>query len=370
MREIVEKGSLDGLMWYLPVRELVECIAELNQQDDKLKQNIDEWLGTPDILTGSSDPIETATAQEVKVSAAHDRFKNAKHAIAEMARETLDIEIDLALNVWDDEKWALVTGYQYMDPEDQEMFIPALEALRNDTERVVRIQIDTDTTSYVGEQIRMQQRNAVIQTFTQGLQQVVDLMQKSPAAGQLAMKIMTEALSGLPGGPQFIDETRRFMEEAMEQMSQPPPEQPDYEGQKLQIAQAKVQVEQARVDVQVMKMQMETQASAMSDQLKAQNDAFKLQLQQQKQEFEQYIQSNYLNLDARKTATQEQEMMMEESRLAFQAQSEAEARTLEALKPTQEERKEPASNNIIINAPQQPAPVPAVPSALDVILGS
>jgi hypothetical protein len=350
MQSLVEKGGLDSMVWYLPVGELVSAIGELNQQDDKFKENIDEWFGTPAILQGTGDPIETATAQEIKVSAAHDRFKNIKNAFAEMARETLEMMIDLALEVWPPDYIYKVTGWKYEGEEQQLRFEPALQALKNDTERVVRIELDTDTTSYIGEQIRQQQRTAVVQTLTKGLQEVSGMIQTSPSMGALAMKIMVESLANMPGGPMFIDETRRAMQEEIEKMNQPPPPAPpDPAVIKAETEQFKAQTDRMKAELEAMKAEMDTM-----------DKAFKAQLAQQKQEFQQYIDQSYLDLDATRTVIEAQNKESDNARLEVDSQ----AKLIEAAKPESPKGKESATT-VIINAPSQ---VPETPSAIDAIL--
>jgi hypothetical protein len=359
---LVEKGGLDNLVWYLPVQELVSAIAELNQQDEKFKENIDEWFGTPAILQGTSDPVETATAQEIKVSAAHDRFKNKKNAIAEMVRETLEMMIDLYLNpeIFDDQKIMQITGFKYMSPEDQARFPEALAALRNDTERTIRIEIDTDTTSYVGEQVRMQQRTAVVQTLTKGLNEVAQMIQTSESMGILAMQIILESLDGLPGGIQFIDNTKRAMQEELDKMKEPPPPPPpDPNAIKAEASMVTAQANLMKAQTDQMRAQIE-QMTAEVKQLK---DAFDSQLKQQSQEAGQALEAGYLNNDTMRLGIEAENKAVDNDRLGIEAQ----AKVIEAVKPNAPEGgKAEAPTTIIVN--QAPSPVPDVPTAIDTIL--
>ena len=260
--------------------------------------------------------------------------------------------IDLALHVWDENKFMVVTGFKYMDQMDQQQFPAALAALKSDTERGIRIEIDTDTTSYVGEQIRMQQRTAVVQTLMKGLTEISGMMKEGPAAAELGLKIMMESLSGLPGGAQFIDETRRAMAEMMQKQQEPQPEPPP------DPAMIKVQVDQFRAETDRMKLE----AEAAKEELKTLKDAFDSQLKQQKQEFDQYIQQKYLEIDGGRLLVEADNKQADNARLEVDSQ----AKLIEAAKPAAPEGKggEPATN-IIINAPSA---VPETPSVIDEIL--
>lgn len=357
MRALVEKGGLETMVWYVPVQELVQAIGELNAQDDKFKNNIYEWFGVPDILRGASDPVETAAAQEAKVSAAHDRFKDQKKMIQELARETLEIMIDMALYLYDDQKIAKIVGFDYMPVADQQRFPAALGSLRNDTERTIRIEIETDSTSFMGEQVRLQQRNAVVSTVVEGFAKIGPMLEQSPAMATIAAKIMSYSLAGIPGGRSFADEVKGAIDELIEQMEnppEPPPPPPDYAAMKAQTDQFKAETDRMKADSAAMK----TQAELMGEQMAQMRADFELQLKQQKQEFEQYVQDGYLQLDGARLGIEAQNKGVDNERLGLEAQ----AKVIAALKPEPEapaaESKE-GSTTVIINAPQ-PSPVPEI----------
>lgn len=352
---LIENPGLENLIKYIDVTELVNCIGELNQQDEKFKANYDEWRGIPEILRGQSDPIETAAAVEQKVSSAHDRFKTDKAMFAELARETLEIMIDMYLYLYSDEKIMAVVGFKYMDPKHQQNFAEALHGLRNDEERTIRIEIETDTTSYLGEQIRIQQRNAAITTVIEGLAKVQPLLQESPEGGALALKVMQSSLEGSGAGRQFVDDITGYIDSYIEKLKQPPPPPgPDYEAMKIQIAQTNADTARSKVDVDAMKAQND---ALVKNQEQMRKD-FTAQLAQQKQEWEQFIQNNYLQLDATKTVGEMENKDADNSRLGVEAQ----AKVIEAMKPNAPET--PAQPATVIINQAAPSPVPETPPTL------
>jgi hypothetical protein len=359
-QNLVSNIGLDKLVWYVPVQELVNCIAELNAQDEKFKANYDEWRGVPDILRGQSDPIETAAAVETKVSAAHDRFKNDKKAIADLARDTIELMVDMYLYLFDDEKIARIVGYQFMQPEDQQQFPAALAALRNDEERTIRIEVETDTTSYLGEQIRIQQRNAAVTTVIKGLESIQPLIETSPAGAAVAARVMAESLDGYGAGRQFVEDVQRYINEWVKKLEAPPPDQgpppPDYEIMKIEVARMNAETNRMKAEGESYKAQMEQM-----------RQDFQLQLTQQKQQFDQWVQQNYLALDANRIAAELENKTADNERLNVEAQ----AKVIEAMKPTEQDttKKGEAPTTIIVNnaAGTAPAAVPDIP--ID-ILGS
>lgn len=355
-QNLVSNIGLDKLVYYVPVQELVNCIAELNAQDEKFKANYDEWRGVPDILRGQSDPIETAAAVETKVSAAHDRFKNDKKAIADLARDTIEMMVDLYLYLLDDERIKKIVGFDYMQPEDQANFPAALTAIRNDDERTIRIEVETDTTSYLGEQTRIQQRNAAVTTVMKGLESIKPLLETSPQGAAVAARVMAESLDGFGAGRQFVEDVQRYINSWVEKLEQPPPQgppPPDYESMKIEVQ---------RMDAETRRMKAE--GESYKAQMQQMRDDFALQLAQQKQQFEQWIQQNYLALDANRIAGEMENKDADNARLEIEAQ----AKVIEAMKPSEEsaEKKQEAPTTIIVNnaAGTEPAAVPQIPIEL------
>jgi hypothetical protein len=358
LSSLLENKDISQLVTYLPVGELVQCIAELNAQDEKFKANYDEWRGVPDILRGQSDPIETAAAVETKVSAAHDRFKNEKKAIADLARDTIELMVDLYLYLFDDEKIKRITGFAYMQSDDQANFDGALMMLRNDTERTIRIEVETDTTSYLGEQIRIQQRNAAVTTVVEGLSKIQPLLEQSPEGAAIAARVMAESLDGFGAGRQFVEDVQKYINKWVEKLEAPAPEgppPPDYDSMKIEIQ---------RMDAETRRMKAE--GEAYKSQVEQMRDDFKIQLEQQKQEFEQWIQQNYLSLDANRIAGEMENKENDNARLNVEAQ----AKVIAAMKPEPEQgNKTEAPTTIIVNnaAGATPSAVPELP--IDILRG-
>lgn len=239
-------GKLADLIFYVPVQELVAAISELVSLEATFDEHFSQWFGVPDILRGVGDPVETAAAQQIKSGAAHDRFKYAKKQIAKLARDSIEMMLDLALQVYDDSKIARICGFKYMKPEDQQAFPEALAALKNDEERFIRIDVETDSLSFIDQTMRQQQRGMVVQTITQGLGEISGLAQNSPEFVPTALTVLLSSLEGMEGGREFEDSVKQSVQALMDKVSNPPqsPPPPDYEQMKIQLEQQKLQLAQ------------------------------------------------------------------------------------------------------------------------------
>ena len=367
---ILEKGGLENYIHYLPVKELVDALAETIQLEQHFKDNFYEWFGVPDILRGVSDAGETLGAQEIKSDAAHDRFKYDKKQIIELARNSAEIMLDMALKVYSDEKIARICGWEYMErgspampPDEQnpqgvpakpghyERFPEALQRLRNDKDRVVSIDFETDSTSFRDEAREMARQNLISQTVLQGLGQISSI--EHPGNMQIAMKMLLGVLESMGGSTQSEDMIKSAVADLKKAKdAPPPPPPPDYEGMKVQIAgqknelqaqkdqmqsaiaQKELQLKEYALQLEGQKQQFEQALAAQTQASEEQKAGFDAQLKQFEASLDQAlvaVEQQRVQIEEAKATVQAQESMMEEMRLAKDSDSEMAVRVAEIL---------------------------------------
>jgi hypothetical protein len=358
LQNIVEKGGLGNLIMYLPVQELVQAITELNTMTDLFKTNFYEWMGLPDIMRAASDPVESLGAQELKQGNASDRFRKNRKAIQDLARNALEMMVDLALGVFDDQKIFMIAGGEFLQEEQKAAFPQALALLRDDESRNIRIDIETDSTNFIDEQWAQQQRNTVANTVVTGLQKVSELSQTAPMFVPVALRTLLVTLSGITGGKDFEEGIKKAVGDLVKQAEQPPPQgppPPDYQAMGLDLQKQGLELQAQKLQNDRLKLEMDQQRASSTDAL----ESFKTQLAQQAQEFNQQLQSAYLRLDEFKAELLAQDNNREESRLAFEAQADM----INAQKPDPVPAMPQPAVHININQPK-PEPMPVLPIGL------
>lgn len=339
LQGIVEKGGIASMIYVVPTAEYAAAIGELSAVEEKFKNLFFEWFGIPDILRGATDPIETAAAQEIKQGAAHDRFKSLKKAIQELARDGLEMMIDLALKVFDNQKIAQIIGLKY-SPDLQPTFDQDMEFLRNDEENIIRINIETNSTNFVNEQLEKQEIREGTEAVLTGIQQVSAMLKnEAPQYAAVALHAVSALLEKMPGSREYVDEFKKYSDELLQQAMNPPPPAPpppDYEILKVQVAQQKAQneaiSEQMRVQVEGRKLQQkdfELQMKAQKQISDTRIDELTAAVTQRNAQFQEYKETIELNLKEREvqidealahimaveTAITAKESMIEEARL-------------------------------------------------------
>lgn len=361
LAQILEKGGLNNLVQFLPVQELVAAIGELINLDQTFRTNFNEWFGIPDVLRGNADPLETLGSQKIQTQAAHDRFKLDKQRIQALARDSLEMMVDLALKVYKPEKIARIIGYDYLDPTHQQNFIPALQILQNDEERIIRIDIETDSTSFIDQNLKQEKMRNVATTVLESLKTISDIVRENPQAQQMSVavyKVLLGVLDGSDVGKKYIDGVKAAVNEmiqATQNPPPPPPPPPDYDQMKIELQNQKQQGEMAVKMRDLDRKEFEATNRAQSDQFKNELEAFRQQQTDVMNQFIQWAETQGLNIEMFKAQQQADESMREEDRLAFEAQVNA------ANPPQPESVKEQQPSTIIINAPQGGAAGQAVP---------
>jgi hypothetical protein len=333
---INEIGGLAKAFWFLPLEQIVGVIQTLNNQRISVKQQIDELNGMSDIVRGSTNPNETATAQRIKANFASARLDKQKQSFQRFARDLVRLIADV-ISKFKRENLTAITGLSYltnaekmqrqqeiqalsnpqmvqasgMQPEQVQQRIQQLQQeaakpswedieaiLRSDILREYHIDIETDSTMAADQQSEQEVLASFMQAMAQFSTMASGAMQTGLMTGEAAKKIM-------------IAFTRKFRlgKDVEEELEKPlPPKGPDPEMAKMQAEMQMAQQEFA------MKQQVEQQKMQMDQQTKQ----AELEIERQKQMLElQAMQAEY----AHKQRMYELEFQSKQQQLALQQQS-------------------------------------------------
>lgn len=265
-KELIGDGGLEAIVKYFPVETIVQATEQMAQIIALYEEKFNELYGIPDILRGASDPTETAAAQQLKGHFLSVRASMIQKEFQRLVRDDLELMCDLALKKFPEEKLIQIMGVRRWSPEDQQYWPQVLLLLRDDQERKIRINIETDSTITMNQQAEMAQRNELAQSFFQGLSAVAQVSQNSPEAVPAAFQVLLLAIQGLPKGKE-VEQTLR--QTAM-QMMQPKEQQPDPAMMKAQAdVQANQQKLQAQLQFEEQKMMMQAQIDERRETLEA-----------------------------------------------------------------------------------------------------
>ena len=305
---LLERGGLEKAIWFMPIEQAANVLKVLYEQRELTKQVIYEITGIADVIRGSSNAQETATAQQIKDKWGSMRLRKMQGEVSRFIRDLIRIQAEIIGEKFSYETLKTMTGVKL--PTDQEAQMMAIQAqqqgqqppqmitweqviqvMRDDKQRTYKIDIETDSTvaaSVEGDMEALTQLLGGITQLVQGL---------GPAVQMGAMPV--ESLKEL-----ILVACRRAkmgnaVEDAFDKIKQPPPVQPeqDNSAQVEQIKQqATQQLEQARMQhegqLKGMELnhqgqleQQKTEAQAMIEKYKSDRD---MELESQRLAFDKY----------------------------------------------------------------------------------
>ena len=266
-----QKGGLEGLILWMPIKQIAETLIQLCDMRDRSKAMIYEITGIGDIIRGASQPMETATAQKLKASFATRRQQPEQRRVARVARDAIRLMAAVIAEHFSPETISQITGYPQLEtvaqlpPQPPQMipappgaqappqggnvvpmpgmpqqpammpnpafadwqkaaqakaiaeaknaaatqqFHEAVELIRKDGITGFRLDIESDSTIALDEAADRADRTEFIGALLPLMQQVVPISQGNPAMAELAKELVMFGVRGFP--------VARSMEETIE----------------------------------------------------------------------------------------------------------------------------------------------------------
>lgn len=308
-----EKGGIKGSMEFVPLIDLARTLDVLISAREKVKQDLYEITGLSDIIRGSSNANETATAQQIKGRFATLRLSELQTDVQRFARDLIRIMGEIVGNFFDAESLEKMTGKKYLPdiatkesiqqamqqfeqakqqyaqmeqqakqaqqqgappaqlppppqppqiPPDQIelLSLPTWEEimglLNSKVSRTFRIEIETDSTISMDEDQDKQDRTELLTTFAEFFNKVLPIVQAQPAAAPLVSEIMSFAVRAYPAGRGLEQAVEKYADE----LANPPPQQSG-PSPEVQVEQIKAQTEQTKAQAAQVQGQQEIERS-------------------------------------------------------------------------------------------------------------
>lgn len=261
---------------------LVLVLRELIAAFERQKLAIDELRGITDLVRGASEPETSATAEKIKDRRSSLRFAKKKKAMLKFAVETLQMMIDLAYKTFEDDYIKEIVGFETMASQDQERFFAALEILRNDEERQIRIDIETDSMALFDDMSRKEQSIELMNTVGEYIK---NIRQADPILIPGLVVLLGKVLRTMDDGRDAEDPVLQAFEQISKQAQTPPPQEPPQPNPdvlaKIQSDQQVRMMEiQSRENIEMAKLGQRNQESSASLQI----DSFEAQTKAQQGE--------------------------------------------------------------------------------------
>lgn len=296
-----EKNGMKGAIDLVDLEPIYEALLAAYRAMEEIKRQIYDITGLSDIVRGSSEAQETATAQQIKGQYASMRLNAYKHDVAQFCSDIIRIKAQIIAK-YQPTTILEVAGAKQMQPEDQKFLAPALQMIQETTQRQFRIEVAADSLVQMDEDKERADRTQFVASVGTAIKEAGPIIQQAPELAPLMLELIKFAASAYNAGKSIegtLDHCMDEMKQVIAAKKAAPP-QPNPEMLKLQAEQqnnqAKLQLEQAR-------LQQEGQMAAQQAQAQAQADAAKLQAEMVAKEREAQVQAQ---LDAERNAMEAQ----------------------------------------------------------------
>ena len=261
---------LENLLVWLPIQQVTQVLDSLHALRQKVKDDAYEVTGLSDILRGSTQASETATAQQLKAQWGGVRVRTRQGDVARFAAEALQIMSDVMVGHFDAERLAATAAVQFMAAGDQQLVPDALALLGGDGALLhYRVDVETDSTVETDMAADKQAWSDLLQGVASFMGAMLPVMQSvaqaapqaAPAMASMVGELLTGAVRRFKAGPAVEASIEAAFEALGQAASQPPapppgPPPPDPVAQgKLQVDAAKVQAEQMRTQADMAQAQ-------------------------------------------------------------------------------------------------------------------
>lgn len=259
----------DAIVW-LPVAEVAQLINTLVELRRVVIDDIYQLTGISDIVRGSSQASETATAQSIKAQWGSQRIRERQLEIVRFARDLVRIAGEIMAEHFAPEtirdmaqsklptseqleqaKTIGAQAQQMQQPVPKEVtsllkrpaFEQVIEFLQNDRVRSFVIEVETDSTIQPDEDAEKKNRIEFVTTIGGMIQQTAPIVMQQPMLGKFAVEAIKFAASSFRSGrplEQALDELSEQIEIVAEQAMQPKPPPVD---PKVELEKAKLQMQ-------------------------------------------------------------------------------------------------------------------------------
>ena len=274
------QGGLDGVISWIPIEAFAKVLAILENQRAVKVQEIFELTGISDLARGSSDPRETAKAQQLKANFGNRRLLTKQSAVQNHFRDIYRLKAEVIAEQFDPETLKLMVGLE----AENELFDEAVKLIQNDALRIFNIDIETDSTIAADEEKEKQGLADAMQAISAFIGATFPLVQTGALPKPVAMGILTDYLRKFRFGRKLDD-----LLEEMKKAPQPPNPEEQAKKEEQAKAQQEAQAKQAEVQLKLQEAQakMEMTIKAMQAKLGMDDQSHQQELRQDEEKHDQ-----------------------------------------------------------------------------------
>ncbi len=260
-----EKGGISGAAQLFDVKPIIEIVEGLYIAREQSKQTIYEVTGLSDIIRGSTEATETATAQQLKANFGSLRLRSSQQDVARYASDLFRLKAEIICRFYPPELIVKMSGVEHTDDgKDPQLLQQAIALLKETTLREFSIQVESDTLAQIDENQEKQQAVEFTQAVGAYFKEAVPLIQAAPfmapLVGELLMFNVRRFRAGRPVEAAF-ERAMQTMQEQLQQaqQSQGQPNPAEQAKSQADVAKAQAGIQTAAIGAQTAQIKGEAE---------------------------------------------------------------------------------------------------------------
>lgn len=194
-----EVGGIRGVIDFIPIEQYITALQALAQRRDDLSKQIYEITGVSDIMRGSSNQNETATAVTKKTNFGSLRNQDRQNDMLRFITDLLRIKAEMICELFSPQ--ALASFLPKSDLEKEEDVKAAIRILKTDKMRGMVLGIETDI-SYKNENTEQNTLESVTR-INEIIVKAFEVVSKQPLLLPLYQKMLESLVITLPAARQY-----------------------------------------------------------------------------------------------------------------------------------------------------------------------
>lgn len=260
-------GLKSGIDWF-PIEQIAKVLDSLIKQRTVLVQELYEITGIADVVRGTSDPRDTATAQEIKGQSASKRMKPHQKRIARMIRGAFIMMAEVIAEHYDERTVMLQSDAQQLfllddgKTFDIARWQAAYALIKSDDMRRFRIKLDSETLGADEWNKQAEEVQVFIQSTGTMLQQAIPLARDVPALASVAKELIMLGVRRMRAGRAIEATLERSLERLVHEARNQPPDAQKAPAagkspQEIEVLQKSAETERQRVGVERQRLLIE-----------------------------------------------------------------------------------------------------------------
>jgi len=268
-----EKVGLEGVIDWMPVKELAEVLSHLKEQRTDAMGLLYEVTGMSEIMRGANGPDrETAEASSSKRQFASVRVQAISEELAQFASELMSIRAEIIARHFSAD--TIAKRSNIMMSFDAPFAAQAIQLIKTPTDSLWRIKIAPESMAMLDYQRLQRERTEYIGALSQFMSAAMPLAEMDPNATAPLLMILKWTMSGFKGS----NEIEGVLDQAIDKMIKAGPQEKGPSPEEL-----KAQAEMQKLQMQMQIEQLKAQSAMQQLQVKSQNVMAELKAELEKE---------------------------------------------------------------------------------------